>query len=135
MTQCNFRTRLKPNLFSGHFDKVGTVLASRYAHSSCARMTREAKTGYTTSLTSSTSPNSSTTYCAYSSDNRTLTRFLQRFFFSLHFSRVRKNLCYQGTDNAETYTCIVKRERWLSCRGKTRNPFRRLANVTHMKKG
>ena len=45
--------------------KVGTVLTSRYAHSSCARMTREAKTGYTTSLTSVTSPNSWTTYRAY----------------------------------------------------------------------
>ena len=29
--------------------------------------------------------------------NRILTRFLQRFFFSLYFSRARKNLCYQGT--------------------------------------
>ena len=29
--------------------------------------------------------------------NRILTRFLQRFFFSLHFSRARKNLCYQGS--------------------------------------
>ena len=29
--------------------------------------------------------------------NRTLTRFLQRFFFSLHFSRSRKNLCDQDT--------------------------------------
>ena len=62
MTQCNFRTNLEPSLFSGHFDKAGTVLASRYAHSSCARMTRWAKTGYTTSLTSVTSPNSWTTY-------------------------------------------------------------------------
>ena len=41
-------------------------MASRYAHSSCARMTREAKTGYTTSLTSVTSPNSWTTYRAHS---------------------------------------------------------------------
>ena len=58
MTQHNFRTttRLEPNLFSGHFDKGRTVLASRYTHSSCARMTRGAKTGYTTSLTSVTSP-------------------------------------------------------------------------------
>ena len=29
--------------------------------------------------------------------NRILTRFLQRFFFSLYFSRARKNLCYQGS--------------------------------------
>ena len=43
VTQYNFRTRLEPNLFSGHFDKAGTVLASRSAHSSCARMTRGAK--------------------------------------------------------------------------------------------
>ena len=34
MTQYNFRTRLEPNLFSGHFDKAGTILVSRYAHSS-----------------------------------------------------------------------------------------------------
>ena len=66
MMQHNFRTRLEPNLFSGHFDKAGTVLANRYAHSSCARMTRAAKTGYTTTLTSVTSPNSWTTYRAYS---------------------------------------------------------------------
>ena len=48
------------------------------------------KTGFTTSLTSVTSPNSWTTYRAYS------TAFwhdlIQRFFFSLHFSRARKNL-------------------------------------------
>ena len=43
VTQYNFRTRLEPNLFSAHFDKAGTVLASRSAHSSCARMTRRAK--------------------------------------------------------------------------------------------
>ena len=47
-----------------HFDKAGTVLASRYAHSSCARMTCGAKTGYTTILTTVTSPNSWTTYHA-----------------------------------------------------------------------
>ena len=79
MTQYNFRTRLEPNLFSGHFNKVGTVLASRYAHSSCARMTRGAKTGYTTSLTSVTSPNSWTTYCAYS------TGFWHDFFRGFSF--------------------------------------------------
>ena len=28
--------------------------------------------------------------------NRILTRYIQRFFFSLHFSRTRENLCYQG---------------------------------------
>ena len=47
MIQYNFRTRLKPSLFSGHFDKVGTVLASRHAHSSCKRMAWGAKTSYT----------------------------------------------------------------------------------------
>ena len=86
--QYNFRTRLEPNLFSGHFDKAGTVLASRYAHSSCARMTRGAKTGYITSSASVTSPDAWTTYRAYF--NRILTRFHQRFFFSLQFSRARK---------------------------------------------
>ena len=40
VTQYNFRTRLELNLFSGHVDKAVTVLARRYAHSSCARMTR-----------------------------------------------------------------------------------------------
>ena len=72
--QTNWRTLLTsketvsvrpwPNLFSGQFDKTGTVLAFRYAHSSCARMTRGAKTGCTTSLTSLTSPNSWITYHA-----------------------------------------------------------------------
>ena len=66
MMQCNFRARLEPNLFSSHFDRAGTVLATRYAHSSCARMTRAATTGYTTSVTSVTNPNSWTTYRACS---------------------------------------------------------------------
>ena len=64
LMQFNFRTRVRSNLFSGYFDKVGTVLASRYTHSSCARMMRGAKTGYMASLTSVTSPNSWTTYRA-----------------------------------------------------------------------
>ena len=53
--QYNFRMWPEPNLFSGHSDKAG-VLASRYmyAHSSCARMTQAANTGYTTNLTSVT---------------------------------------------------------------------------------
>ena len=79
MTQYNFRTRLEPNLFSGHFDKAGTVLASRYAHNSCARMTRGSKTGYTTSLTSVTSPNSWMSYRAYS------TGFWHDFFRGFSF--------------------------------------------------
>ena len=29
--------------------------------------------------------------------NRILARYLQKFFFSLHFSHARKNPCYQGT--------------------------------------
>ena len=57
MTQYNLRTRLEPNLFSGHFDKAGTILVSRYAHSLCATMTQGAETVYTTSLTSVASPN------------------------------------------------------------------------------
>ena len=68
MTQYNFRTRLEPNLFSDHFDKAGTVLANKYAHSSCARMTQGDKIGYTTSLTSVTSPNFWTTYRAYTTE-------------------------------------------------------------------
>ena len=79
MTQYNLRTRLELNLFSGHFDKAGTVLASRYAHSSCVRMTRGAKTGYTTRLTSVTSPNSWTTHRAYS------TGFWHDFFGGFSF--------------------------------------------------
>ena len=79
MTQYNFRTRLEPNLFSGHFDKAGTILVSRYAHSSCARMTRGAKTGYTTSLISVTSPNYWTIYRAYS------TGFWHDFFRGFSF--------------------------------------------------
>ena len=54
-------------------------------------MTRGAKTGYTTSLTSVTSPNSWTT------DRADFDRISSEVFFSLHFSRARKNLCYQGT--------------------------------------
>ena len=76
------------------FDKAVNVLASRYAHSSCARMTRGAKTGYTTSLTSVTSPNSWTTYRAY------LTGFWHDFFRGFSFLSIfrepGKNLCYQG---------------------------------------
>ena len=30
--------------------------------------------------------------------NRILTLYLQRFFFSLYFSRARENLCYLGSD-------------------------------------
>ena len=66
MMQYNFRARLEPNLFSSHFVRAGTVLTTRYAHSSCARMTRAATTGYTTSVTSVTNPNSWTTYRACS---------------------------------------------------------------------
>ena len=93
MTQYNFRTRQGPNFFSVHSDKVGTVSASRYAHSSCARMTRGAKTGYTTSLTSVTRPNSWRTYRAYS------TGFCHDFFrvFFLSIFRVPgKTSVYQG---------------------------------------
>ena len=69
--------------------------ADMHTVSSCTRMMQGAKTGYATSLTSMTSPNSWTTYqCIL---NRILTRSLQSFFFSLHFLRARKNLCYQGT--------------------------------------
>ena len=79
MTQYNFRTWLEPNLFSGHFDKAGTVLASRFAHCSCMRMMRGAKTDYTTSLTSVTNPNSWMTYRAYS------TGFWHNFFRDFSF--------------------------------------------------
>ena len=79
MTQYNFRTWLEPNLFSGHFDKAGTVLASRFAHCSCMRMMRGAKTDYTTSLTSVTNPNSWMTYHAYS------TGFWHNFFRDFSF--------------------------------------------------
>ena len=95
MTQYNFRTRLEPNLFSGHFDKAGTVLAIRYAHSSCARMTRGAKTGYTTGLTSVTSPNPRTTYRAYSTGF--WHDFFRRFSFLAIFRVTGKNLCYQDS--------------------------------------
>ena len=79
MMQYNFRTRLEPNLFSGHFDMAGTVLASWYAHSSRARITRKAKTGYTTSSTGITGQNSWTTYGACS------TGFWHDFFRGFSF--------------------------------------------------
>ena len=38
MTQYNFGTRLEPKLFSGHFDKAGTVAANIYI---CTQFMRE----------------------------------------------------------------------------------------------
>ena len=46
--------------------------------------------------------------------NRILTRFLQRFFFSLHFSRARKNLRYQGRRNAYSLGEFISVLTWLT---------------------
>ena len=108
MTQYNFRTRLATNLFSGHFDKAGTILASRYEDSSCARMTRGAKTGYTTSLTSVISPNSWTTYRACS------TGFWLNFFTGFSFRSIFR---------APWQTSVI-RVRYLQCEIQKRRVFK-----------
>ena len=93
MMQENFRMRLDPNLFSGHFIRRSLFwpadMHTVHAQEWCEWL------HMSTSLTSATSPISWTTYCAYS------TGFWHEFFssgfFSLRFLCARKNLCYQGT--------------------------------------
>ena len=105
MRNTTLETRLEPNLFSGHFDKAGTVLASRHAHSSCARMTQGAKTCYTTSLTSVTSPNDDLSRMLNTKDFDTIS---SEVFLYLHFSRAWKNLCYQGKILATQLMSYIK---------------------------
>ena len=101
MTQCNFRTRLGPISSLDILIRRAPFWPAD-THSSCARMTREAKTGYTTSVTS---PNSRTTYRAYSTGY--WHDFFRGFSFLSIFRVPEKNLCYQGNCRRKNQTVLI----------------------------